>query len=72
MAGGSGGACLGGGDLSLSAGDGDHVHAGPANEDPVLCDRPTFWALGVATTFTLVMGVFPQPLLNLVESAIYL
>ena len=44
----------------------------PTNNDPVLCDRPTFWALGVATAFTLVMGVFPQPLLKLVESAIYL
>ena len=44
----------------------------PATDDPVLCDRPTFWALGVATAFTLVMGIFPQPLLHLVESATYL
>jgi len=37
-------------------------------DDPVICDRPTFWSLGVATAFTLILGVFPQPLLSLVES----
>ncbi len=44
----------------------------PATDDPVEFDRPTFWALGVATAVTVILGIFPQPLLNLVESAIYL
>ncbi|MDE0231324.1 MAG: NADH-quinone oxidoreductase subunit N [bacterium] len=44
----------------------------PVGDDPVLCDRPTSWALGAATAVTVVLGVFPQPLLRLVETAIYL
>jgi len=44
----------------------------PGDDDPVLCDRPTSWALGAATAVTVVLGVFPQPLLKLVESAVYL
>ena len=44
----------------------------PATQSPVAHDRPTAWSLGLATAFTLILGVFPQPLLNLVESAVYL
>ena len=39
-------------------------------EEAVALDRPTFWSLGLATAFTLVAGVFPQPLLSLVESVV--
>lgn len=48
-----------------------YMHA-PAAGHPVSFDRPTFWALGVATAATVFLGVFPQPLLKLVESAVYL
>ena len=41
----------------------------PVTDDPVAYDRPTSWSLGLATAFTLILGVFPQPLLSLVESA---
>ena len=44
----------------------------PEVDDPVGFDRPTSWALGAATAVTVVLGVFPQPLLKLVETAIYL
>lgn len=44
----------------------------PTTDDALRCDRPTFWALGAATAVTVVLGVFPQPLLTLVESAVYL
>lgn len=48
-----------------------YMHA-PASRQPVSLDRPTFWALGVATAATVFLGVFPQPLLELVESAVFL
>jgi NADH-quinone oxidoreductase subunit N len=48
-----------------------YMHS-PATEQSVGCDRPTFWALGFATVATVVLGLFPQPLLDLVESAVYL
>ena len=44
----------------------------PATDDPVVYDRPTSWSLVLATAFTLVLGVFPQPLLGLVDSAVNL
>ncbi len=44
----------------------------PETDAPVSFDRPTSWALGAAAAITIILGIFPQPLLNLVESAIYL
>ncbi len=44
----------------------------PTSSGPVGFDRPTAWVLGAATAITVALGVFPQPLLNLVESAVYL
>lgn len=42
----------------------------PSTDAPLTPDRPTLWALLVATAFTVSMGVFPQPLLHLAESGL--
>ena len=40
----------------------------PGTDDRVASDRPTLWALGFATAVTVVLGIFPQPLLKMVET----